>query len=266
MEVKVWDVSSDGTQDSEVELLDTDEDEHLFMSGCIPKLQQRKAISKARWDLEMSMAEVIEKKGKCWATTGIVRNRESYLSIGETLFMAEQGALLLVNSDGMVLSLSDMYDMLTEQKSGCSWDSFQAYKHLKSLGYIVSRHGVQWTMKNDKHCSTPTCVADSKDSSGMSATELEEGFSITGCLRNMHIDYEAKPAFDVFLPNSKFRKSSPGEPDFVVYLTREDNPPSNAEIEDIEARCKGVDLMICHVKHGRVSLFSYKNIELPLLP
>ncbi|KAI3991862.1 hypothetical protein MKX01_012807 [Papaver californicum] len=266
MEVNDWDISSDGTQDSEVELQDTDEDEHLFMSGCIPKLQQRKAKSKAPWDLETRMAEVIEKKGRCWATTGIVRNGDTYLSIEETLFMAERGALLLVNSDGMVLSLSDMYDMLTERKSGCSWDSFQAYKHLKSLGYIVSRHGVQWTMKNDKHCSTPTCAGDSKDSSGMSVTKLEEGFSITDDLRNMHINYEAKPVFDVFLPNRKFRKSSPGEPDFVVYLTREDNPPSKAEIEDLEARFKGVDLMVCHVEHDRVSLFLFKNIELPLLP
>ncbi|KAI3838199.1 hypothetical protein MKW92_006835 [Papaver armeniacum] len=266
MEVTDWEVFSDGTQDSEIELQDSNEDEHLFMSDCVPKLQQRKAKSKACWDLGMRMAKVIEMKGRCWGTTGIVRNSETYLSIEETLYMAERGALLLVDSDGMVLCLSDMYGMLTEWKNGCSWDSFQAYKHLKSLGYIVSRHGVQWTVKNDKHFTTPTCVGDSKDSTGLSRSELEEGFSITDGLGNMHINYEAKPAFDVFLPNSKFRKSALGEPDFVVYLSREDNPPSKAEIEDLEARCMGVDLIVCHVEDGRVSLFSYKNLEFPLLP
>ncbi|KAI3893159.1 hypothetical protein MKX03_020184 [Papaver bracteatum] len=266
MEFTDWDVSSDGTQDSEVELQESDEDEHLFMSGCVPKLQLRKAKSKACWDSEMRMAKVVEMKGRCWGTTGIVRNSVTYLSIEETLYMAERGALLLVNSDGVVLSLRDMYGMLGESMNGCSWDSFLAYKQLKSLGYIVSRSGVQWTVKNDKHFTTPTGVGDSKDSSGLSRSELEEGFSITDGLRNMHIDYEAKPAFDVFLPNSKFRKSSPGEPDFVIHLSREDNPPSKAEIEDLEARCMGVDLIVCHVEDGRVSLFSYKNLEFPLLP
>ncbi|RZC49505.1 hypothetical protein C5167_017923 [Papaver somniferum] len=266
MEVKDWEVSSDGTQDSEVNLQDSDEDEHLFMFDCIPKLQQRKAKSKVCWDSEMRMAKVIEMKGRCWGTTGIVRNSETYLSIEETLFMAERGALLLVNSDDMVLSLRDMYGMLREWKNGCSWDSFQPYKHLKSLAYIVSRHGVPWTMKNHKHCTSPTCVRDSNNGSALSGTELEEGISITDGLGNMHINYEAKPTFDVFSPNRKFRKCAPGEPNFVVYLTREDNLPSKEEIEDLVARCKGVGLMVCHIQHGRVSLFSHKETELPLLP
>ncbi|KAI3848945.1 hypothetical protein MKW92_051785 [Papaver armeniacum] len=266
MEVKDWEVASDGTQDSEVNLQDSDDDELLSMSGSIPKLQIRKVKSKARWDSEMKMAEVLEKKGRCWATTGIVRNSNTYLSIEETVFMAELGALVLVNSDDSLLSLGDMYAKLTEQKSGCSWDSFKAYVHLKSLGYIVGRHGVQWTMKKDKqHGSTPSGVGDSKDSNGVSISGLEEEFSITDCLRDMHINNEVKPTFDVYLPNNKFKKSSPGEPDFVVYVTREDDPPSKAEIESLKTRCKGA-LMICQVESCRVSLFSFKKVEAAVLP
>ncbi|KAI3900892.1 hypothetical protein MKW92_041890 [Papaver armeniacum] len=266
MEVKDWEVASDGTQDSEVDLQDSDDDELLSMSGSIPKLQIRKVKSKARWDSEMKMAEVLEKKGRCWATTGIVRNSNTYLSIEETVFMAELGALVLVNSDDSLLSLGDMYAKLTEQKSGCSWDSFKAYVHLKSLGYIVGRHGVQWTMKKDKqHGSTHSGVGDSKDSNGVSISGLEEEFSITDCLRDMHINNEVKPTFDVYLPNNKFKKSSPGEPDFVVYVTREDDPPSKAEIESLKTRCKGA-LMICQVESCRVSLFSFKKVEAAVLP
>ncbi|KAI3837118.1 hypothetical protein MKW92_035173 [Papaver armeniacum] len=266
MEVKDWEVSSDGTQDSEVNLQDSDDDELLSMSGSIPKLQIRKVKSKARWDSEMKMAEVLEKKGRCWATTGIVRNSNTYLSIEETVFMSELGALFLVNSDDSLLSLEDMYAMLTEQKGGCSWDSFKAYVHLKSLGYIVGRHGVQWTMKKDKqHGNTHTCVGDSKDSNEISITGSED-FSITNGLRDMHINNEAKPAFDVYLPNNKFKKSSPGEPDFVVYVTSGVNPPSKAEIESLETRCKGVALMVCQVESCRVSLFSSKNVETAVLP
>ncbi|KAI3975222.1 hypothetical protein MKX01_017541 [Papaver californicum] len=266
MEVRDWEVSSDGTQDSVVNLQDSDEDELLSMSGSIPKLQVRKAKSKARWDLEMRMAEVLEKKGRCWATTGIVRNGNTYLSIEEAVFMAELGALVLVNSDDMVLSLGDMYAMLTERKSGCSWDSFKAYEHLKSLGYIVGRHGIQWTLKKDKqHCSTATGVGDLKDSNGVSISGLEEESSITDGLRDMHINNETKPTFDVYLPNNKFKKSSPGEPDFVVYVTREDDPPLKAEIEDLNTRCKGVALMVCEVESCRVSLFSFKKAETAVL-
>ncbi|KAI3992811.1 hypothetical protein MKX01_021406 [Papaver californicum] len=188
------------------------------------------------------------------------------LSVSSYRFMAELGALVLVNSDDMVLSLGDMYAMLTERKNGCSWDSFKAHEHLKSLGYIVVRHGIQWTLKKDKqHCSTPTGVRDSKDSDGVSICGLEEEFSITNGLRDMHFKNEAKPAFDVYLPNNKFKKSSPGEPDFVVYVAREDDPPLKAEIEDLNTRCKGVALMVCQVESCRVSLFSFKKVETAVL-
>ncbi|OVA16436.1 tRNA-splicing endonuclease [Macleaya cordata] len=254
MEVEAWESSSDGTADSEVDLQDIEDDEHLCMSGSIPKLQFRKDVSKARWDVEMGMAEVIEKKGGMWTTTGIVRRSKVYCSIEETLFLAERGALILFDINDMVLSLKDMYEMVAEGRSGCSWDSFEAYRHLKSLGYIIGRHGVNWSVKNDKICSSSTCIGGTEESSRISSTEMKEDFSITNHLGDMQIN--EKPAFDVYLPNSKFRKSSPGEPNFMVYLTR-DNPPSKAEIESLERSCKGVPLKFCHVEHGR----GYKNLH-----
>ncbi|KAI3985211.1 hypothetical protein MKX01_015145 [Papaver californicum] len=40
-----------------------------------------------------------------------------YPSIEETMFMAERGVLLLIDSDDVALSLKDMYKMLTEPKN-----------------------------------------------------------------------------------------------------------------------------------------------------
>ncbi|KAI3837120.1 hypothetical protein MKW92_035175 [Papaver armeniacum] len=205
MEFRDREVSYDRTQDSEIDLLDSDDDEHLTMSSFIPRLPifspcliislfvqlyiLTKPKSKARWDSEMRMVEVLEHKGRCWITT--------------ELFMVEKGALLVVNStDDMVLSLTDMYFMLNEGRNGCTWDSFLVYKHLKSRGYIVGRHGVQWTLKNENYPSTPTC-----------------GFEITDGFINMQMNISAKPVFDLYLPSNKFKKSSPGVPDSVVYLT-----------------------------------------------
>jgi len=45
----------------------------------------RNTKSKGRWNEEMGMAEVYEKNGKMWVTTGIVRNGKIYTSIEETL-------------------------------------------------------------------------------------------------------------------------------------------------------------------------------------
>ncbi|KAF8396825.1 hypothetical protein HHK36_018458 [Tetracentron sinense] len=259
MEGEVWDSFSDGTIDSEVDLQDTNDDEHPYISGSIPKLQFRKDISKARWDTELGMAEVIEKKGGMWTSTGIVRRSKLYCSIEETLFLAERGALLLLDSSDTTLALKDIYERVGERQSGCSWESFEAYRHLKTLGYIVGRHGVPWTMKNDKNC----CNSISQATPG-SSRELEKNISVINLLKELQIN-EFNTAFNVYLPNSKFRKSSPGDPSFVLCLTR-GPPPSRTEIDDIEGKCNGIPLKLCHVEHGRVSFFSFSRTELPMLP
>nr|POF08677.1 trna-splicing endonuclease subunit sen54 [Quercus suber] len=82
----------------------------------------------------------------------------------------------------------------------------------------------------------------------------------------MHIN-EARPVFDVYLPNpnSKFRKSSSGDPCFVICLTRGDLP-SIADIELLEWQCGAIPLRFCHVEYGRVSFFSFDEVELTILP
>ncbi|CAN6576991.1 unnamed protein product [Malus baccata var. baccata] len=218
---------------------DIDEQEDHYASASASKSQFRKVTLKARWSDETGMAEVVDKKGTIWRTTGIVRGSKLYFSIEEVLFLIEIGALLLMDDGDISLSLEDMYVKISNGKHGCSWEEFQAYRQLKSLGYIVGRHGVPWSMKIVK--------------------SNHESVSSYGCRDNDEaVDLDSEEF-------SKFRKSSPGDPSFVLCFTR-GHPPSKAELEALQRRCGNIPVKVCHVEQGVVSLFSFDKVELPILP
>eukprot|EP00268_Persea_americana_P031024 TRINITY_DN3010_c0_g1_i1.p1 TRINITY_DN3010_c0_g1~~TRINITY_DN3010_c0_g1_i1.p1 ORF type:complete len:141 (-),score=38.13 TRINITY_DN3010_c0_g1_i1:172-594(-) len=89
-----WGCCSDGTdtEDQEtINLKDWNDEEYNHNNPFkpspefTPKLQFRKDVSKARWDEDMGMAEVTEKKGGMWTTTGIIRGGMLYCLLEETL-------------------------------------------------------------------------------------------------------------------------------------------------------------------------------------
>ncbi|KAG8367668.1 hypothetical protein BUALT_Bualt16G0096900 [Buddleja alternifolia] len=254
----------DCNSDSEGYVEESVDDEPCYAAGDIPKLQFRKEASKVRWIEELGMAKVLEKRGKMWTATGIIRDGKTYCSIEESLFLAEIGALEILNEDDVRLPLSDMYGKVAEDKNrhGCSWESFEVYRHLKFLGYIVGRHGVPWSVRNTKtkidHQESTSECDRTRDKAAVDNTFIMEMFS------NLHLG-KTRPIFDVYPPNSKFKKSSPGNPSFVLCLTS-DQPPSKKEIEDLETRCSGTRLKFCIVEHGRVSCLSFTKVELPILP
>lgn len=109
-----------------------------------------------------------------------------------------------------MIPLKDLYEIIAQEKSGCCWENYEVYRYLKGLGYILGRHGVSWTSKNAA-ITTPTGEQES-----VCADECpEDKDSVTKLLGDMHI-CDARSVFDVYLPNSRFKKSSPGEPSFVA--------------------------------------------------
>ncbi|CAA6661267.1 unnamed protein product [Spirodela intermedia] len=234
-----------------------------------PRFQFRSEVSKARWDESIGMGEIIEKKGRIWTSTGMTRNGgKLYCTIEEIIFLVERGALLLLDTSDRVLDLKYIYMKLAEGKCGCTWESLEAYRHLKSLGYIIRRHGIPWTMKNEKSCCPATShsafMSVISDKMGKSDKVKEEDVSIVQMVKQIAID-EMKLDFDVYLPDSKFRKTSPGDPNFILSLLGS-KPPSRADVEGLEKKCNGVPLKFCHVDHGRVSIFSFEKLNLQILP
>ncbi|XP_025810615.1 uncharacterized protein LOC112888586 isoform X2 [Panicum hallii] len=178
-------------------------------------------------------------------------------------FLVERGALIFLNDKDETIGTEAIYEKIVGGKYGCFWDAFQAYKHLKSLGYIVGRYGVPWTMKNSGTCDTtvpPSVVHTDQSFNRVDGTCS----NITKLLKEMHID-EISPSFEVYLPNSKFKKSSPGAPSFLLCLLR-NKPPSRIELEMVENNFGGIPLKYCHVDNGRVSFLSFDKVALPRLP
>ncbi|KAG0465443.1 hypothetical protein HPP92_019607 [Vanilla planifolia] len=222
--------------------------------------QFRKELSRALWDEKLGLGEVLERKGSMWTTTGIIRNGILYCHIEEILFLAERGALHLICPDGKVSSIGDIYKRISEGKYGCSWETYEAYRRLKSLGYIVGRHGIHWTINNNRRISSKL---PNTTSSLVAGLDTEGGDHLSTSLEQLQID-EIKPCFDVYLPNSKFKKSSPGDPAFLLCVLRA-RPPLRREVESVERRCGGIPIKFCFVDHGQVSFFSFDTVTLPVL-
>ncbi|CAM8937056.1 unnamed protein product [Rhodiola kirilowii] len=241
---------------------DNEEEEDLYDSNSIPKLQFRIEMWQAEWNEHMSMAQVLKNKGKMATTTGVIRDGKLFTSLEETLFLSERGALSLV-APGDPVSLKDLYERISGEACGCSWELFEAYRYLKSLGYIIGRHGVPWTMKSKKSLNLSS-VHEAAFADNITLNNgLEHGFSVIA-LDDHTNSGELDPHFDVYLPNSKFKKSSPGNPSFKLHVCR-GRPPTKRDIEILDSKCEGLPLKICHVDHGRVSFFSFKEAKLPEL-
>jgi tRNA-splicing endonuclease subunit Sen54 len=131
----------------------------------------------------------------------------------------ELEAFDLLDNDDRSISLSEMYEKVAGGKFGCCWELFEAYRHLKSLGYIIARHDVAWSLKS---------IRSSLKSSDLEGTEKNKQLVDMVCKVEVSIDKlfgdlkinDLKPDFDVYLPNNRFRKSFPGDPNFLLYLSR----------------------------------------------
>jgi len=124
-------------------------------------------------------------------------------------YLSEIGELqILGNEDDIVIPLKDLYEKIAEEKSGCSWENYEVYRYLKGLGYILGRHGVSWTLKD-------AARPNGEEESACAGECPADNDTVTKLLGDMQI-CDAKAVFDVYLPNSRFKKSSPGEPSFVA--------------------------------------------------
>ncbi|KAG6556886.1 hypothetical protein Mapa_001466 [Marchantia paleacea] len=73
------------------------------------------------------------------------------------------------------------------------------------------------------------------------------------------------PMFDVFLPNGRFKKSTPGLPTFRLCISS-GQPPKPDELRALEHKVCGIPLKYVVVECGHISIFSFDTVSLPDLP
>ena len=160
---------------------------------------------------------------------------ESLISARYYRFLVQIGALLLVDEEETEILLKDLYPKVEEEKSGCSWEGFKVYQHLKSLGYIVGRLGRPWSLKSTRSSVLPLENTSENDNAAhftVYKTSIVESLKALQ-LNGDHLPLKFKetspeksdfvvhlPVYEVFLPNSQFKKTCPGDPNFVVYSAR----------------------------------------------
>jgi tRNA-splicing endonuclease subunit Sen54 len=131
----------------------------------------------------------------------------------------ELGALHLVDNENRSISLIEMYEKVAGGKYGCCWELFEAYRHLKSLGYIIGRHHVAWSLKSIRSSQKPAALDGTEESEQLVDMGSKVELSISKLFGELKIN-NLKPDFDIYLPDSRFKKSSPGDPNFLLYLSR----------------------------------------------
>ncbi|XP_002961843.2 tRNA-splicing endonuclease subunit Sen54 [Selaginella moellendorffii] len=200
-----------------------------------PTVIVRKDASTAEWDGRIGMARVANPRGKIWNTTGVIRSSSLLCNVEETIYLVEQGCLILT-LQGRTMDLHEVLELLGVEKNGCSMDAYNVYSHFKALGYVVSRHNVDWTAKEE-----PESIDRERDDHSSSSLKL---------------------VFDVYAPNSQFRKTSPGVPLFSLCVSR--TAPTKNQVNTLERGSK-VPVKFATVQGGHVGIFSFTTVELPCL-
>ncbi|KAJ6735263.1 TRNA-SPLICING ENDONUCLEASE SUBUNIT SEN54 [Salix purpurea] len=103
-------------------------------------------------------------------------------------FLAEIGALLVMDDNDECLALKDIYKKIAGERNGCSWELFEVYKHLKSLGYIVGRHGVPWSLKGVENNREPCSSQGTIQNNRVVGAEENSITCVVQMLSNLQVD------------------------------------------------------------------------------
>lgn len=194
----------------------------------------------------LRMFHVAENKGKTFSNGGfgIALPKELhlcktgcnlYLWIEEALFLHDSGLATFLNEAQEILTTQQLYLLL--QDGDIELPVYRVYAHLRNQTYRVLRYKprdeLQTTVSHPSLPSPPKLL---------------------------------QVAWQVYLPNSNFRKTNPGPPDFLVAITMFAQPsPTFERIRTMMMdECRGIALKLAAVSDsGTVIMFGLSDCGVP---
>ena len=212
----------------------------------------------------LKMFHVSENKGKTFSNGGfgtalpkelhLLSSKEKgsinlYLWVEEALCLHDSGLADFVSEDELLLNTQQLYLLL--QEGGIALAVYRVYAHLRNQTFRVLRYN----SSIDEATVTTTTTTDDEDPLKV-RTVLPppppslEPFSI---------------AWQVYRPNANFRKTNPGQPDFLVAITSYALPsPSFQSISSLLTDCKDIPLKVAAVSDsGTVVMFGLTDFGVP---
>ena len=177
-----------------------------------------------------------------------------HLFIEEALFLFERG-LLDVYDGETKLDSRRLYGML--EPLNVPLPIYLTYAHLRAQDYRVLRHVS--LPDADTDADTDMHVQDDDK-----RQRLRKEARRTSLLTTLDDD-PAAIAFDVYKPNTQFRKTNPGIPDYLVSVASYTLPsPTFVELQNLMNSCQGVPLRIATVSDsGVVIMFGVTDYGVP---
>lgn len=224
------------------------------------------------------------------------QSQTTYLFIEEALFLHERGLLIVLFPNGVdTMSSCDLFRLLEE--NNLSLPIYLAYAHLRSQAYIVLRHvnvhqrldDAEEHEQEDEKCSATENLGERGDQSVDPTTKRRRKLhlrqkrlnaSSPTILSNRHFgksairdplefseDATRYIAFDMYNPNSNFRKTNPGRPNFFVavshYNAGQQSPTFDILMKLVKV-CQGVPLRLVSVSDsGAIVVFGITDAAVP---
>jgi hypothetical protein len=178
-----------------------------------------------------------------------------HLFIEEALVLFERGMLEVYNG-GTKLDACRLYGML--EPLDVPLPIYLAYAHLRAQDFRVLRHVSRDTVQKEDR-KRPWQVDNVPPPKEAFRTALRTALPVS------LDDDPTAIAFDVYQPNSHFRKSNPGIPDYYVAIASYRLPsPTYSQLQALIAKCDGVPLRIATVSDsGTVIMFGVTDYGVP---
>lgn len=216
-------------------------------------------------DSTFATEESIQSQKKLIKTMHKSSPQTTFLFIEEALFLLQRGLLQILHPNGIdSMSSYDLFKLLEDQ--GVPLPIYLAYAHLRSQSYILLRHidtqqneeeeGNYISAFNVSSCDSAVEGCNhSKKSQKLYVRRKRLNAPPPKMFCHEHADEctrkmspSSNIAFDMFNPNSKFRKSNPGKPDYFITVSYfnggQQQTPTFHYLMELVQFCQGIPLRL----------------------